>query len=102
MGYATTIMQLRDADRETEITIEALDGETEDGAVLELRIVQPYGAVTAEQTRGYVRLRPDSFHALAEWIGNHANHLRNVEWAAENAPVECKTCGYDPCACDQQ
>jgi hypothetical protein len=86
MGYATTVMRLRDVDRETEITIEALEGESDDGAVLELTVVQPYGAVTAEQTRGWVRLTRRHFDALAEWIGNHANNLRNIAWAEENAP----------------
>jgi hypothetical protein len=47
MGYAATVMRLRDVDRETEITIEALEGESDDGAVLELAIVQPYGCEAA-------------------------------------------------------
>lgn len=82
MGYATTTMRLRDADRETEITLEALEGESEDEAVLELAVVQPYGAAADKQTRGYVRLTRRHFDALAEWIANHANTLRHIEMCA--------------------
>lgn len=88
MGYATTVMRLRDADRETEIVIEALDGDSEDGAVLEMQVTQPYGAAVEKQVRGYVRLGPTHLHALAEWLGLHAEKLRQIEWAEENAPRE--------------
>lgn len=36
---------------------------------------------------GYIRLNRRHFDALAEWVGNHANYLRNVQWASENTPV---------------
>lgn len=88
MGYTTTVLRLRDADRETEIACEALDGDSDDGAVIELAVTLGYGNSPANRHEGYVRLNRQHFDALAEWIYEHGDHLRNVQWAAENAPDE--------------
>ena len=88
MGYTTTVLRLRDADRETEIACEALDGDSDDEAVIELAVTLNYGSSPANRHEGYIRLNRRHFDALAEWVGNHANYLRNVQWASENAPVE--------------
>lgn len=88
MGYVTTILRARDADRETEIACEALDGDAEDGAVLELAVTLGYGSSLAARHEGYVRLTRRHFDALAEWIGHHAEALRSAQWAEENAPKD--------------
>lgn len=88
MGYATTVMRLRDAERETEIVIESLDGDSEDGAVLELQVTQPYGAIAEKQTRGYVRLGAAYMYALAEWLGLHAEKLRQMERDEQNTSAD--------------
>jgi hypothetical protein len=86
MGYVTTILRMRDADSETEIACEALDGDAEDGAVLELTVTLGYGSSAASRHEGYVRLGRRHLDALAEWIGHHAEALRSAQWAEENAP----------------
>lgn len=88
MGYTTTVLRLRDADRETEIACEALDGDSDDEAVIELSVLLGYGNSPANRHEGYIRLNRRHFDALAEWVGNHANYLRNVQLASENTPVE--------------
>jgi hypothetical protein len=88
MGYVTTILRMRDADRETEIACEALDGDGEDGAVIELAVTLGYGSSVANRHEGYVRLTQQHFDALAEWVGHHAEALRSAQWAEENAPKE--------------
>lgn len=88
MGYATTVLRLRDADRETEIACEALDGDSDDEAVIELAVTLNYGSSPVNRHEGYVRLNQRHFDALAEWVGNHANALRSVQEASENSSVE--------------
>lgn len=84
MGYADTVMLLRDADDETEIVMERVDA---DGDVLELRVTLGYGSPASAHV-GRVRLPRRHFDTLAEWIANHADALRSVQWAEENAPRE--------------
>lgn len=82
MGYAETVMLLRDAESESEIVIERMDL---DGDVLELRVTLGYGSPASARV-GSIRLHRRHFDALAEWIGNYSNDLRNIQWAEENAP----------------
>lgn len=84
MGYADVVMLLRDADDEVEVVMERINA---DGDVLELRVTLGYGSPKTAHT-GRVRLPRRHFDLLAEWIGEYANNLRNVQWAEENAPNE--------------
>lgn len=86
MGYADTVMLLRDADSSTEILLERDNGESDDGYVLELRVTLNYEGSGASQHCGYVRLRAEYLHKLAEWLGEHSNTLRTIEWAEKHAP----------------
>lgn len=86
MGYAETVMLLRDAESETEIVIERMDVDV-DGDALELRVTLGYGSPSSARV-GSIRLQRRHFDALAEWIGTYANDLRNIQWAEENAPRE--------------
>ena len=88
MGYTATVLRLRDVDRETEISCEALDGDSGDEAVIELAVTLGYGSMPANRHEGYVRLNRRHFDALAEWVFNHADALRNRQWAEESAPDE--------------
>lgn len=88
MGYATTILRLRDADLETELALEALDlGDSCDGAVLDVSVVIGYGSSTQSQHRGYVRLTMPHLEALYQWLDRHVRRLRDDEYqqAVEDA-----------------
>ena len=91
MGYATTVLRLRDADRETEILCEALDGDSDEEAVVELAVILGYGSSCASRHEGYVRLNRRHFDALAEWFYNHADSLRNKQWAEESSAAMQET-----------
>lgn len=90
MGYATTILRLRDADLETELALEALDGDSDDGAVLDVGVVIGYGSSTQSQHRGYVRLTMPHLEALYAWLDRHVRRLRDEEYqqAVEDAEDE--------------
>lgn len=90
MGYATTILRLRDADLETEVALEALDGDSDDGAVLDMSVLLHYGSSPQSQHRGYVRLTMPHLEALHGWLDRHVRRLRDDEYrqAVEDAEDE--------------
>lgn len=77
MGYAETVMRLKDSDSDTELFVEGHEGDSDDGAVLEFQV----RVVSGQKVDGWVRLRLTHARALLEWMQDHINEIDEARQA---------------------